>query len=247
MIDKLYYEANGISLFCGDCVSIVPTLCPVDLVVADPPYGETNLHWDKWPEGWPVVMQSVAKQMWCFGSFKMFMIHAAELAGWTIAQDVIWEKHNGSGMHKDRFRRVHEHAVHFYQEDWSSLYKNPPVVTVQEDRRRERLLRSANPAHWKGIANSTYEYSGRRLMRSVIYARSCHGHAVNETQKPESVVAPLLDYSVPKGGIVLDPFAGSGTVLAVARAKGLRAIGIEKRESQCAEIVRRLQQGVLKV
>lgn len=68
---------------------------------------------------------------------------------------------------------------------------------------------------------------------------------MNETQKPEGIIAPLLDYCVPPGGIVLDPFAGSGTVLDVARAQGKRAIGIEKRESQCEEIVKRLSQRVL--
>ena len=79
-------------------------------------------------------------------------------------------------------------------------------------------------------------------MGSVIYARSCHGYAVNETQKPEDIVAPLVLYSVPEGGLVVDCFAGSGTTLAVARKTGRRAIGIEKRESQCRAIVDRLAQ-----
>jgi site-specific DNA-methyltransferase (adenine-specific) len=76
----------------------------------------------------------------------------------------------------------------------------------------------------------------------VIYARSCHGYAVNETQKPEEIVAPLLLYSVPVGGLVIDCFAGSGTTGAVARKTGRRAILIEKREAQCLAIVERLAQ-----
>jgi site-specific DNA-methyltransferase (adenine-specific) len=43
----------------------------------------------------------------------------------------------------------------------------------------------------------------------------------------------------------VDCFAGSGTTLAVARKTGRRAIGIEKRESQCQRIVERLSQGEL--
>ena len=82
-------------------------------------------------------------------------------------------------------------------------------------------------------------------MGSVIYARSCHGYAVNETQKPEAIVAPLIEYSVPPGGTVVDLFAGSGTVGACARKTGRKAILIEKRESQCIEIVKRLAQGDL--
>jgi site-specific DNA-methyltransferase (adenine-specific) len=82
-------------------------------------------------------------------------------------------------------------------------------------------------------------------MTSVIFAPSCHGYAVNETQKPEDIVSPLLQYSVPPGGLVVDCFAGSGTTGAVARKTGRRAILIEKREGQCRAIVERLAQGDL--
>ena len=44
------------------------------------------------------------------------------------------------------------------------------------------------------------------MMRSVIYSPNEHGRAVHPTQKPEAVVEPLLLYSVPRGGLVLDPF-----------------------------------------
>ena len=93
-----------------------------------------------------------------------------------------------------------------------------------------------------GPSTYTSEDGGPKLMESVIYARSCHGYAVNETQKPEAIVAPLIQYSVPPGGLVVDCFAGSGTTLAVARKTGRRSIGIELREDQCQRIVERLSQ-----
>lgn len=76
----------------------------------------------------------------------------------------------------------------------------------------------------------------------MIRAKSCHGYATNETQKPEAIVAPLIAYSVPRDGLVLDPFAGSGTTLVVARQTGRRAIGIELRRDQCEDAVHRLTQ-----
>lgn len=79
-------------------------------------------------------------------------------------------------------------------------------------------------------------------MTSVMSVRGCHGYAVNETQKPEGAVAPLVAFSVPPGGTVLDPFAGSGTTLVVARRSGRKAIGIEMRLDQCEAIVARLAQ-----
>jgi site-specific DNA-methyltransferase (adenine-specific) len=77
-------------------------------------------------------------------------------------------------------------------------------------------------------------------MRSVFHVRSCHGYAVHPTQKPVGVLVPLLRYSCPPGGLVLDPFLGSGSTLLAARQLGLRAIGIEREERYCAAAVARL-------
>lgn len=33
------FQAEGVTLFCGDCADIVPELCGVSAVVTDPPYG----------------------------------------------------------------------------------------------------------------------------------------------------------------------------------------------------------------
>lgn len=238
-----YYQADGITLYHGDMREIVPHLKPVDAVVTDPPYNETSLDWDVWPDGWPSMLTRLTNSLWCFGSLRMFWERVPEFVDWKLAQDLVWEKHNGSALHADRFRRVHETAVHLYRGKWSSIFINPPFVSFEEERHRSKLIRGKEPQHWGGQeSGSGYHYTGIRLMRSVISVASCHGYAVNETQKPEGIVAPLLDYSVPPGGVVLDCFAGSGTVLAVARSQGKRAIGIEQRESQCQEIVKRLAQ-----
>jgi site-specific DNA-methyltransferase (adenine-specific) len=36
---KPYYDQDGITIYCGDCRDILPTLPKVDLVLTDPPYG----------------------------------------------------------------------------------------------------------------------------------------------------------------------------------------------------------------
>jgi DNA modification methylase len=53
-------------------------------------------------------------------------------------------------------------------------------------------------------------------------------HAYN--QKPVCAIAPLIEAFSQAGGIVADPFAGSGTTEVAAKALGRRFILIEKKE-----------------
>jgi len=53
------------------------------------------------------------------------------------------------------------------------------------------------------------------------------GNKLHPTQKPISALTPLITAFCPQDGIVLDPFAGSGSTLVAARQLGRRYIGIE--------------------
>lgn len=63
--------------------------------------------------------------------------------------------------------------------------------------------------------------------------------------KPEEVMQRLISVVTPRGGLVLDPFAGSGTTLRAAKNIGRRAIGIESVREYCDVAVSRLTQSVL--
>lgn len=240
----LYYEDEHVQLWLGDFREVLPTLALApDLILTDPPYGETSLEWDRWPDGWPSAMPG--KSMWCFGSMRMFLERRDEFRGWKLSQDIIWEKHNGPGFATDRFRRVHEHALHFYRDQWESIYHETPQEGQAVVPRINRRAASNKELYGERGA-SAYTRDGYTLVRSVIYAPSMHGIAVNETEKPRGAVEPLILYGCPSGGLVLDPFAGSCSTLLAARATGRRAIGIEKREEQCEKaVLYRLSQGVL--
>jgi site-specific DNA-methyltransferase (adenine-specific) len=56
---------------------------------------------------------------------------------------------------------------------------------------------------------------------------------------------PLIRYACPPSGLVLDPFAGSGSTLDAARQAGRRAIGIEAHEPYAEAAARRLDAFVL--
>lgn len=70
----------------------------------------------------------------------------------------------------------------------------------------------------------------------VIRAQSMHHRATHPTQKPLAILAPLLEYGCPPAGLVLDPFAGSGSTAAAAIRTGRRAVLVESREDYCEAI-----------
>lgn len=238
---KPFYSDELRTIYCGDCRDIMPSLPLVDLVVTDPLYGVTSFKWDKRVEGWlellPVKPEAT---LWCFGSFRTFM--GVSFPGWRLAQDIIWEKHNGSNFHADRFKRVHELVVQFYQQEtpWSRVYKNP-VFTM--DATRRTLRRKKRPPHMGDIGEGPYhsEDGGPRLQRSVIYMRSCHGHAQHPMQKPVELIEILVKYSCPPGGTVLDCFMGSGSTLLAASNLGFKSIGIDIELQHCKNAVGRLK------
>lgn len=242
-----YADDRGIELYLGDCREVVPQLTVVvDATVTDPPYGDTSLAWDRSPvEGWQ-ALDGLGAQVWCFGSMRFHLGQRAafDAAGWKYGQEVIWEKHNGSGFATDRFRRVHEIAVHWYRGPWQTLRHEVPTTN---DARARVVRRKGRPPHTGEIGDGAYTSvdGGPRLMRSVLRVRSEHGRAVHPTQKPLGILDPLIRYSAPVSGVVLDPFAGSGSTLLAARLADRRAIGIESDERYAEAAAKRLSQGDL--
>jgi len=252
---KPYYDNGQVTLYHADCREVLPAVIgrlgiQVDCIVADPPYGETSLEWDRWPDGWLDAAAGVTRSLWCFGSLRMFLARAGEFSGWRLSQDVIWEKHNGSGFAADRFKRVHETVTHWYRGRWGGIHHEVPRVFRGVDphsRKTRPPRRPETDAHHGALTGEhTWTDDGTRLVRSVLRVRSMHNQgAAHRTEKPVPLLAPLITYACPPGGLVVDPFAGSGSTLDAARASGRRAIGIEADERYCELTARRLSQGVL--
>lgn len=237
---QAYYADEHVTLYHGDMREVLPELEQFDVCITDPPYGETSLAWDRWPDGWPALVAEHTNSMWCFGSMKTLLKHRDEFKGWTFSQDIVWEKHNGSGFTSGRFRRVHEYAALWYQGRWREIHHETPRIPHDGPDNRRRTKRGTAQAPHKGdIGTGGYDATDRQA-RSVIWARSCNGTAIHPTEKPQAILDPLTRYSVPAGGLVLDPFAGSGSTLLTARSLGRRAIGIEAREDYCEAAAKRL-------
>jgi DNA modification methylase len=74
----------------------------------------------------------------------------------------------------------------------------------------------------------------------TISDRPVSAKGIHSAAFPDQLVQKCLDIGCPEGGRVLDPFAGSGTVLRVAVKSGRPATGIDLSERFCAHMVKEL-------
>jgi site-specific DNA-methyltransferase (adenine-specific) len=242
-----YYQDESVTLWHGDCREIIPSLLCADLVIADPPYGETSLAWDTWPDGWPTIAALNADSMWCFGSMRMFLDRRDEFDGWKLSQDVIWSKPRGGVAYPDRATvRTHEIVTHWYRGEWRDVH--------HEQQRQEHhgpgkgtIHRGETGPAWNGSRRAhAWTDDGTRALSSVIECQTMRMRGTGHpTEKPTGLLEVLIGYGCPEGGIVLDPFAGSGSTLDAARMTGRRAVGIEADEKYCEVIAQRMSQTVL--
>jgi site-specific DNA-methyltransferase (adenine-specific) len=183
--------------------------------------------------------------MWVFGSMRYFLNHGVP-PGWRYAQDIVWEKANGTGIFKDRFRRIHEHAVQFYRADapWAGVYRD--IQRLQHLGPRKNVKRRISGAgdHLGGRGEyAGYVDDGTRLPPSVIWARSVRGGA-HKTAKPVELLEVLVKTSCPPGGLVGDFFAGGGSAGEAAMLAGRDYIGCELQPSMALVAEHRLR-GIL--
>lgn len=118
-----------------------------------------------------------------------------------------------------------------------------PSHRMKNGRRVHKLHTNAD-AHGKRVQG--YTVPARANPGNVIHCKVGGGlmgsplaHE-NEAPFPESLAERFVLSFVPPGGIVLDPFCGSGTTAAVAEKHGRRWLGIDVRPSQVDLTERRI-------
>lgn len=239
-----YYADDLVTLYHGDCREV--DLPHVELIVTDPPYGETSLEWDRWPDHWPNIAARLASSMWCFGSMRMFIDRRDDFTEkWKLSQDVVWRKPRGTSFTTDRFVRVHEYALHWYRGPWAEAHGDVPRVKYAGPPKNVPTRKGVYDGHHGARGESLYHDDGTRLMQSVLNVGTTRGNGNHPTEKPTGILEPLIEYACPPAGTVLDLFAGSGSTLVAARNLGRRAIGVEVDERYCEVIAKRLAQGAL--
>jgi len=250
----------------GDCLDLlarVPT-GTVDLAFADPPF---NIGYDydtyddrrsadeylAWSQRW---MAEIVRVLKASGTFWLAIgdEYAAELKvlatrelGLTCRSWVVWYYTFGVNC-KYKFSRSHAHLFHFVKDPVKFTF-NVDAIRVPSAR---ELVYGDRRANAKGrLPDDTWILRPQDLPEGFAadddtwyFPRVCgtfkersgwHG-----CQMPEQLLGRIIRACSDPGDVVLDPFGGSGTTLAVAKKLGRSFLGLELSEAYAARIAARL-------
>lgn len=230
---KPYYQDGTVTIYHGDARDVLPALRPgsVDLLLTDPPYGMGYQ-----PLG--VTGQS--------------SVVAADGArqGVRVVRQALFE--GGPALASDAHLLIFCHW-----QSWPDFYDAAAGYCTL----RNALIWNKGGGGMGNVrSNYIRDYEvilygargdrairGEGLYTSVLsgFARPPGKGRLHPTEKPVPLLRHLAMRHAPAGGLVLDPFMGSGSTLEAASTAGMRAIGVEVDERYCEIAARRMDQGVM--
>lgn len=230
-----YYSDDYVTLYHGDCRDIADEMPrgAVDLVLTDPPYGQAFV------SGWRTSATTLGA-----------------VRGDGVRQGIRSVRKALNDLQPSYSDDCH-FLVFCHWESWPDFYDG-----------LSHLFAIRNAVIWHksggGMGDLRHEYAkdyevilfgaksrGREISGkrdgAVIsgFKRASVTDREHPTEKPVPLLRYLVEKHAPVGGLVLDPFAGSGTTLVAAKNLGRKAIGIELEERYCEIAARRLSQEVL--
>jgi DNA modification methylase len=165
--------------------------------------------------------------------------------GWYLRQDIIWHKPNPMPESvQDRCTKAHEYiflltksAKYYFnsvaiQEPLSDSYKNDKRhgskslehVPQKDYKGQGVMVQTPTQLHDSMFTKPIAEGRNKRSVWTVTTKPYKGAHFATF---PSDLITPCILAGAPAGGIVLDPFMGSGTTAAVAIANGRDYLGCE--------------------
>jgi modification methylase len=235
-----YYSDESCTIYNADCEQIIASLEGIDITFSSPPYntiaptnptGMMAEHNHKQNVGYIEHQDNMPEseyQDWMRRVFSSCQ---------SVSYGLVWINH------KTRYRD--KRGVHPLE-----VFPWPFYSEIVWDRKGSITLnaRKFAPSHEYvyGFGEPHFWDNSRNTLMSVWQInpeRDIKGHPC---PFPVSIAARCIGASCPPGGIVLDPFMGSGTTLVAAKLEGRKAVGIEISEKYCEIAANRLRQRVLK-
>jgi site-specific DNA-methyltransferase (adenine-specific) len=180
--------------------------------------------------------------------------------GWKCRNEIIWHKPRCIPQSaKDRFT-VDFEKLYFFTKSENYYFKQqyePYSESSLTDKRygKEEIISASNKPTSDDkyqnpieIKNSIFlrglNKNGRNK-RSVWHITPANSHDAHFAVFPEKLIETPIEATCPAGGVVCDPFAGSGTTLKYAQQTGRRYIGVELNIEYCELIKKRLSMPLL--
>jgi site-specific DNA-methyltransferase (adenine-specific) len=166
---------------------------------------------------------------------------ALQRRGWLIRQNIIWEKTAAMPEYvKDRFCGCHE-DVFFFTKQRRYYFDIEAAREAAVGVRKPSVVNDRGYRHGCKCEN-VYHYNGVRIKRDVWSVAGEMSRAEGHFARyPERLILPCVVCGCPVGGVVLDPFMGSGTTALVAMKTGRGYVGCEINPDYVALAERRIE------
>jgi DNA modification methylase len=158
--------------------------------------------------------------------------------GWYLRQDIIWHKPNPMPESvTDRCTKSHEYI--FLLSKSQKYYYDADAIKEQSTSKSEGIRFGGNKygddddpkfATKSGNVSKEYDKANKRSVWTVTTKPYAGAHFA---VFPSDLIEPCILAGAPVGGIVLDPFMGSGTTAQVAQNLGRKYIGCELNPAYC--------------
>jgi len=156
--------------------------------------------------------------------------------GWYLRQDIIWHKPNPMPESvQDRCTKAHEYIFllsksqkYYYDADAIKERCETPIDSKSRGGfgSKEGKCDTAEYSHTNNIGKR-WEKTEKRNKRSVWTVTTKPYKGAHFATFPPDLITPCILAGAPAGGVVLDPFMGSGTTAAVAVLNGRNYLGCE--------------------
>ena len=233
--------AEGVVVYQGDCLEVLPTLGPVDMVATSPPYGQQRDYGSKIAD-WRGLVAGAMLLTPAHETTQLLvnlgLIHRdGEVApywqcliddlrsdGWRHFGWYVWDQ--GSGMTGDfqgRLAPSHEFVFHFNRKSIRPNKTKPTLGGKHAGNGLRNKDGSAKPKNHNG-----QEYQPMKIPDSVIRCtRENEPGVAHPARFPVRFASELIEPYTDSSGSVLDPFMGSGTTGVAAVKLGRKFTGIE--------------------
>ena len=158
-------------------------------------------------------------------------------SGWIIRSKIIWSKTNPMPESVDNRPSKSHETIFFLSKIPTGYYYNQEVLSEPAKNQNsgyswlQRKLHGEPSRH--GLDGAAASGAGgfrtgeRRNMRTVITLPTNSYKGAHFATFPPKLISPFIKGCSRKGGIVLDPFMGSGTVAEVSKKLGRLYTGVE--------------------